>query len=206
MWSRTFDRICGFWVILAFSPLCCLGQDKWELRKNTDGIRVYTHCSNTKLKRLKADFTVRCTPQELAATLLDLNGYNQWVYSTKKTQLLKQISPKQVLYYTEKSMPWPMSNRDAVIQLTVEEPDSAGVVTAHLNTVAGTVPVHKDIVRIPQLRTWWRAVPQPGNTTYITYEAEVDPGGSVPGWILNLFSTKGPYETFKKLREVLERP
>jgi hypothetical protein len=29
----------------------------------------------------------------------------------------------------------------------------------------------------------------------------VDPAGSLPNWMVNLFITKGPYETFVKLRE-----
>lgn len=182
-------------------------QDKWVLSKNTDGIRVYT-LSNSKshIKKLKADFSAKTTVAKLAGTLLHLPGYSQWVYSTKSTTLIKQVGPRELVYHTEKHMPWPMSNRDAVIQLKVEQPDNAGVLVARLTAVPGFVAVKKDVVRIPHLKTYWKAIPQPNNTLLITYEAEIDPGGSIPNWILNMFSTKGPLETFKKMRAVLERP
>jgi hypothetical protein len=167
---------------------------------------VYSQgCSKSNIKKLKADFSAKTTVAKLAATLLNLSGYSQWVYSTKTTTLVKQLAPNELLYYTEKHMPWPMSNRDAVIQLKVEQPDSAGVLIARMTAVPGNVPTKKDVVRIPHLKTYWRAIPQPNNTLLITYEAEIDPGGSIPNWILNMFSTKGPLETFKKMRVVLER-
>ena len=39
----------------------------------------------------------------------------------------------------------------------------------------------------------------------IEYTIQVDPGGSIPAWVLNLFSTKGPFETFSKLKEMLRQ-
>jgi START domain. len=202
---KVLKTICSI-IIYLFCSTYIHAQDKWVLSKNTDGIRVYSlSCSKSHIKKLKADFTVKSTTAKLAATLLDLPGYAEWVYSTKTTTLVKQLNPREVLYYTEKHMPWPMSNRDAVIQLKVEQPDSTGVLIARLTSMPGIVPVKKDVVRIPHLKTYWRAIPQPNNTLLITYEAEIDPGGSIPNWILNMFSTKGPLETFKKMRVVLER-
>jgi hypothetical protein len=39
---------------------------------------------------------------------------------------------------------------------------------------------------------------------FIVYFLEMDPGGSVPAWITNMFVAKGPYETFSNLAEVLK--
>jgi hypothetical protein len=46
-------------------------------------------------------------------------------------------------------------------------------------------------------------MPQAG-TIYIIYEVEVDPGGSIPGWIANMFVAKGPFETFGNLGKKLK--
>ena len=37
------------------------------------------------------------------------------------------------------------------------------------------------------------------------YIFEIDPGGSVPAWFVNMFADKGPYETFKQLAETLKK-
>ena len=36
------------------------------------------------------------------------------------------------------------------------------------------------------------------------YFIQVDPGGQIPAWVVNLVSTQGPYETFKNLIERVE--
>jgi hypothetical protein len=40
----------------------------------------------------------------------------------------------------------------------------------------------------------------------VEYTLFADPGGSVPAWLINLFITKGPMESFKKLKEHLAQP
>jgi hypothetical protein len=40
----------------------------------------------------------------------------------------------------------------------------------------------------------------------IEYFGQADPGGSVPGWVANPFTTKGPFETFRKLRQLITSP
>jgi hypothetical protein len=52
----------------------------------------------------------------------------------------------------------------------------------------------------------WVVTPIGDNKLAIEYVAMADPGGSIPAWITNSFSTKGPFETFRKLKDVLASP
>ena len=38
---------------------------------------------------------------------------------------------------------------------------------------------------------------------HIEYEVQVDPKGSIPAWVVNMFSTKGCFSTFKKLKQII---
>jgi hypothetical protein len=40
----------------------------------------------------------------------------------------------------------------------------------------------------------------------IVYTVEFDPSGAVPAWLTNMFVTKGPLQTFQKLRLAVSRP
>jgi len=48
--------------------------------------------------------------------------------------------------------------------------------------------------------------PIPQGGVKIEYELQVDPGGKVPAWLVNMFATKGPFETFKKLQQQVKKP
>jgi hypothetical protein len=34
----------------------------------------------------------------------------------------------------------------------------------------------------------------------------VDPGGSIPAWLINMFATKGPYESVDAMRKHVLKP
>ena len=41
------------------------------------------------------------------------------------------------------------------------------------------------------------------NITWFNYILELDPGGSLPGWVANMFAEKGPFGTFSNLAKQL---
>ncbi len=101
-------------------------------------------------------------------------------------------------------MPWPVTNRDAVVNITISR-DGNGGMHAHIVSVKDVVPVKAGIVRVPFSKVTWKVKPLNSNTLNVEYEALVDPGGSLPAWVVNMFSTKGPFETFKSLRGISEK-
>jgi hypothetical protein len=68
------------------------------------------------------------------------------------------------------------------------------------------VPVKQGIVRVTKFEGKWTIIPLGKNLIKVEYVLRVDPGGSIPAWLINLFSTRGPYESFKKLRQQLQKP
>ena len=44
------------------------------------------------------------------------------------------------------------------------------------------------------------------NQQQIIYTVRFDPGGSLPAWLVNMFVTKGPLQTFQKLKEHVNSP
>ena len=75
----------------------------------------------------------------------------------------------------------------------------------HADEIAGYIPEKQGVVRIPLSIERWIVTPLPGERIKISYELKLDPGASAPAWLINLFSVKGPYETFCHLREQLKQ-
>jgi hypothetical protein len=177
---------------------------KWSLKKDCDGIKIYTATVvNSDVKAIRAELTTNGTPAQLAAIIMDIDKQKDWVYCTETSTVLKRISSTELIYYTEKDMPWPVINRDAVLRIKVDQNITTHVMTISLTSVNDLVSKKKDIIRVPSTSATWVVTPLSGNSMKIEYEAQLDPGGSVPAWVVNMFTTKGPFETFKKLKEML---
>ena len=195
-------------LLLAFvSGEVSFAQDNWALKMNTDGIRVYTkNLENSPYKAIKAVCTIQSTITRLTAVLLDIENSADWVYSTKKCSVLKVVSPTDLIYYSEIAVPWPVNNRDFIIRLKVSQDEKTKAVTVLGENKPTYLPENKNVVRIQRSFSKWVITPQPNGFLKIEYLLEVDPGGSIPAWLINMFATKGPYETFKKLREQVKKP
>jgi hypothetical protein len=65
-------------------------------------------------------------------------------------------------------------------------------------------PEKKDLVRVPVSKGYWTVTTQSDRKIHLQYILQIDPGGSIPAWILNSFVTKAPIETFSKLKKKME--
>lgn len=187
--------------------LFCYAQDDWKLKENKDGIKIYTKTlENSNLKAIRVKVSVQATLSQLVAIILDIKSAKDWVYSTKSATLLKQVSPSELYYYSEVALPWPIQNRDFVAHLITTQDPNTHVVTIDGPVVHNYVAEKKDIVRVNNSYGKWIFTPQANGMVAIDYTLETDPGGSIPAWLVNLFATKGPKETFVKLKEQIARP
>jgi len=181
------------------------GQYNWKLSKDKDGMKVYeSETKNSNFKSIKVEYTVAGTFDKLMAILNDVSLHKDWVYNSKKSYIISRNSPGDFYYYSETSIPWPMSNRDAVIHLTMTKDTLNRFLKITAIGVPGYLPEKSGKVRVPKLSVnWYVTFPSP-NTLSIVYTLEADPGGSIPAWMVNSFADKGPFESFKKLATILK--
>ena len=97
-----------------------------------------------------------------------------------------------------------MGNRDVVVELNISQDPATKIMEVTGVSVDGIVPEKKGIIRVPMSQVKWIVTPNPAGGVYIEYTAQADPSGSMPAWLANAFVTKGPYETFLKLKKVMK--
>ncbi len=59
------------------------------------------------------------------------------------------------------------------------------------------------LVRVPFSEARWEVAMVNNKDLSIQYFLRIDPGGSVPTWLVNMAMAEGPYVTFKNLRAKL---
>lgn len=182
-------------------------QTEWKLKNEKNGIKVYTsEVTGSKFKAIKVDCELRATLSQIVKVLLDIKGCPEWLYHTKLCVLIKQVSPSELYYYSEISIPWPAQNRDFVAHLKVYQNAETKVVTIHGPAVPGFVPVKDGIVRVQSSKGLWIITPLTNNRIKVVYTLQLDPGGNIPAWLVNLFAAEGPMKSFQGLLLQLKKP
>ncbi|MHB8205980.1 START domain-containing protein [Mucilaginibacter sp.] len=181
-------------------------QNNWKLSTEKDGIKVYTSMmTDSKIKAIKVECDLNATPSQLVALVMDVNTAPYWVYHVKSAKLVKQVSPAELYYYSEVSLPWPAENRDFVAHLIVSQDPNTKVVTIDGPAVPGFVPIKKGIVRIDNSMGKWIITPLGPDQLHVEYSIHVDPGGALPAWLVNIFGTEAPLQIFRSLKTQLQK-
>lgn len=202
-----FNKIL-FSILLFFTiSLNASAQYNWVLKSNTDGIKIFTsQVPNSKFKALRIECNYQSTLTQMVATLLDLKIRTEWIYHTKSIRLVKQVSPSELFYYSEISLPWPAQNRDFVAHLVTTQDEETKVVTMDGPVAPTMVPERDGIVRIKNSLSKWLIFPINKHEVKVEYTIQIDPGGAIPAWLTNMFASEGPTQSFKALRSQLTKP
>lgn len=193
--------------MLFFVHQSLFGQADWTLKSTKNGLNIYTKTvSSSGLKGIRVKCSLPAKLSQVVALIMDVNAGEEWVYGTKSSSLLKKISPSELYYYSEVDIPWPIHNRDFIAHLTVSQDPHTKVVTINGPTEANYLPAKPNIVRVNRSNGKWVLTPVKNNIVQIDYTLEVDPGGTIPVWLVNLFATSGPAETFKKMKDQVKKP
>ncbi|HEY8781069.1 MAG TPA: START domain-containing protein [Mucilaginibacter sp.] len=190
-------------IMLLTGVLSVMAQGKWDLKKNENGIEVYTRkAAKGSIKELRVICELDATKAQLISTIENIADYNSWVYSNKKSTILKMITPQNIIYYTQSHLPWPIKDRDLIIELNVNP--TSEVLNIQAKSLPNYLPKQNDYIRVPYSLAQWKVTQASDNKLKVDYTFSVDPGGNIPSWIVNATLTIGPYNSFVKLKEILK--
>lgn len=198
-------KYCSFLLLIVTflgSTSACFSSDDWQLKKIENGITVYTRNSeNSVFKELKAIAYLKTSLSSIIALLYDFESYPKWVYKCGKSGTLKIINDKELVHYQTIMAPWPVDNRDFVVNIKIAQNEITKVITIKSFAIGTYIPSYKDYVRIMKFNASWVLTPQKDGTVQIIYELLVDPAGYVPAWVVNMAIVDGPFETMNNIKE-----
>jgi len=195
------NNLLGLFLMLVFT-VTSHAQNDWTIQKEKDGIKISSrHSSISPFNDVRVELDLTGNIEQLEDILLDVNKYKEWSYATKISRLVKQLGPGKLIYYTEIEVPWPATNRFFYANFEIKKnPDDKSIQVVAVN-LPGYEPIPKDLVQVPLTRGIWNIVTITKKSIHVDYTLELNPGGSLPGWVLNLFATKGPMESFENIKQ-----
>lgn len=187
-------------IILFFLNVPLLLAQEWELAKEKDGIIVFTRESpESPVKEFKAATIIEVEIEEIELILKDFRSYVHWYDHCKKAELISKEPDGSLTYYMEYNMPFPFSNRDAVLSLNSEEETEQ--VEIKIMRKAGILDEKEGVVRMPVSEGSWRLIKIDQSKTRIEHRFKGDPAGNIPAGIANLFLVAGPVNTLGSLKK-----
>jgi len=185
---------CGVFLLLsAFSDD---DPANWALKKDENGIKVYTrYPPGSNLKEVRVVNNVKSSLSAIVSLLLDTKNYPGWIYACSEAQTLKLISDQEQYQYTVTNVPWPVSDRDVSAHFKVEQDSATRIVSVNSTGIPDYIPVKEGRVRVQHFQSNYKLTPLDSGMVKVEFELYVDPGGSVPAWLINANIVSAPYNT-----------
>lgn len=180
-------------------------QDVWKIAKEKNGITIYTKSiEDSSLKSFKATVYFNCTIERIVHEILNLNDFMKWGYKIKEVDLLEREGDTIQIYYASSKAPFPFKNRDGIYKNTFKWNSEIETLNITIDALHDYLPEKENNIRVKG-RGFWQIDVVSINKQFVTFEMHLDPGGSIPAWLTNMFVTDSPYSTLQKLKEIVEK-
>jgi hypothetical protein len=199
--KRNFILISISIFILNIFLLTHVSAQPWTFIKEVDGIKIYTQNElNTSLKSYKGETDINASMEKVCALLGSAKNFDWWGEDFSKIKILDHTDHKFIQYYFIYDMPWPVADRDLVVESIIKMDTINGKYTVSSKPLLKKVPVNPDFVRINKYRQKWTVQPISKGKVHIVLEGFIDPGGNVPSWLLKMLVSEMPLKTIRLLR------
>ena len=181
-----------FFIALMMMDASAAGDD-WELRKDRDGIRVYTKArEESGIYIYKVITSIRMKPERVFEQVVDFRENLKYMELVDSLSFMDHRKNERYINYMRIDMPWPVKNREMVMDMKVQfSPDSIRLVS---DDRPGRIKDSETIIKVEDFHEEWviRSFGDTGNTK-ITVMGWINPGGSIPTWVVNMFSVRTPF-------------
>jgi hypothetical protein len=179
---------------------------KWEMIRNSDGICTYSRpIPGSDLVEYKSMTVLNTSMEVIGEALRDIPAQPQWMHKCSESHIVKKFDRNNLIFYTVIGTPFPAKNRDLVVSnKTTYDLNMARAIIIANPTNEPPVPLQNDRVRITDFYARFIIEFIGRNKTGIIYQYRADPGGNLPGVVVNIFSKSISHETLIGLKRLVQ--
>ncbi|WP_325146622.1 START domain-containing protein [Marinobacter sp.] len=180
-------------------------SDAWSLRKEADGVRVYTmELPGSSFQAFKAVTELDVPIENVMAVMVNPQSCVEWVYNCIESGAFGQGTFADRYAYSVNDMPWPVTDRDYVLRIRTRGDQASGEVVMGLNATPNQRKETPGHIRVDQSDTLYRFIPD-GDKTRMIWLQHTDPNGSLPGWLVNTLLVDIPVRSMQALERVARK-
>jgi hypothetical protein len=176
--------------------------DRYQKVDSVHGIDLYRFDTpGEDMPGFRGEVVIDRPLEDVVQVLRDVEHHTEWMHRCAVSEILQTLSDDRAIVYNRTDVPWPVADRDVVLDTRFETASAGRLVTLTFeNTDPNLKPPPPRVVRMPKLSGFYRLWKIDANTTKVVYQVEADIGGRVPKWIAERVARDMPYETLSRLR------
>jgi len=172
-------------LLLLSTLLMVHPPDGWQAAGERDGVEMWMRdVDGSSVREIKAQTLVDIPPERVWSVLKDVEKYPEFMPYMVEVKVIERSAPDVVTVYQCVAPPV-VEKRDSIVEVTNKADERMGIYRTEWHSVdKGPAPRH-DAVRVNGVRGQW-VIERIGEAhSRLTYTLFTEPGGSVPGWIVN---------------------
>ncbi len=179
--------------------------EEWRLSNKSEEVWVYTRPSDTcSFDEFKGITVIDAGIDVLGMVLQDIPAFPLWMSDCQKSPIIERNGRNDYIFYFVQKMPWPVKNRDMVLQARTTIDWKAGYFQVDFHSIDDSrLPPGSDYVRMKVVGRFLLEYIE-RHKTQVTYWIQADPAGYMPAVVANMISRKIPYETLIGMREMVK--
>ncbi|MDF1562400.1 MAG: START domain-containing protein [Deltaproteobacteria bacterium] len=178
------------------------GWEKLYVKEGISGFRRITPGSNFAAWR--GHGVVKGNFYRVVAVYMDSERSCDWLADCVDNHFVEKKDLEHQITYNQTHLPWPFQNRDLVFSDTyVFDLEKKEVTDIMRSVVHPKEPERDGVVRAKFLLSTFKARVIDAENTWVEVELQMDTGGWLPAWIVNLTSKNWPFDTFVRLRQAV---
>jgi len=179
----------------------------WQLKKDQDGITVYTKTERSSgLKVFRGVTEINGSLSSVISLMKSVAEGPNWIYNCTEATLLKSDNFWDEYIYFRTHVRWPFRDRDAIVHLNLSQDPISQIVTITMKGVPDYLPENRKVVRMPVMEGYWQLAPVDNGRILITYQMKSDHGKGIPDFLAKSSLIDYPFETLSKLRSRSQSP
>ena len=184
----------------------------WQRVSEEDRITVYRWDSpQSPVRAFRVLAEVDVPIAKVVSVITDTGRLKEWMPNLAEARMLKEISPVERVQYTHIKTPFVIKDRDFILHGRAQFDSQSRSILLRFSSADpsrfGLASVESHFVRGEILESSYRLTPIDGmKRTRVEFVVQVDPKGSVPKWIVNLFQGIYPRKSILALRKQAARP
>ena len=193
-------------VLLASTVLADSSKDGWHVIDQERGITVSARDEPGRdLPTLRGQGIIEGDVLLVLSIVLDAEGSTEWAEGADEVKMVKEIDPRTHIIYTRTDTPWPVSDRDMFMKRVTEVVKAGEEFRLSVVCLPNERPEREGVIRIKDCDSHFVLRKVDANHTAIEYQVNVDPGGSLPKFLIRWASRKVPFDTLINLEEFAKK-